>query len=86
MEGILSYLNSHGVLALVVYWFAMAALDAMPLPDETSGKLHTWFYSFSKTFSANVVSLVKSKMPIAPKEVATRTIQPLQGGSDAKKD
>lgn len=39
---------------LVIYAVYAAFVQALPRPDETSGKLYTFFYSFAHALALNV--------------------------------
>jgi len=38
---------------LTIYYFYSAAVERMPPPDATSGKIYVWAYSFLQVTAAN---------------------------------
>jgi hypothetical protein len=41
------WINSHGFLALLIYWTFANAIGALPTPATTSSGFYQWFYKFT---------------------------------------
>ena len=54
--------NPYFWVLFLGYYFAMAVISGMPVPDQTSSKGYKWAYQTLHIFSANINRVAASKL------------------------
>ena len=59
----MSWIQSHGVDALVAFYFFSAFVSGMPEPSASSGTAYRWAYGSLHVLAGDLSQLIGSKVP-----------------------
>jgi len=50
------WVNTHGLMCLIIYWFVSSAVSTLPTPSGKNA-FYQWFFNFLHVFGSNLMRI-----------------------------
>lgn len=74
----LSWIETHGVESLLIYYAFAAFTGGMPTPADTSGVFYRWLFSTFSILNASLARFAATQFPSSKVGQALQGAQPVQ--------